>query len=120
MILVDTSVWIDHFRDTNHDLGARLETNQVATHPMVIGELACRHFKARREIFQLLDGLPTAPEATHVEARNFIERQQLMGSGIVFIDVHLLASTALMADARLWTRDKRLASAAKALDLAYA
>lgn len=119
MILVDTSVWIDHFRTGDAQLSERLEANQVCTHPLVIGELACGHFKARREIFRLLDDLPAAPVATHVEARELIERHHLMGRGIGFVDVHLLGSTALMGDARLWTRDKQLARVAEEWSLDY-
>ena len=118
MILVDTSIWIDHFRDGDAALKSRLERNEVCTHPMVLGELACGHFKARREIFALLDSLPSAPVATDREARDFIERHELMGCGIGFVDVHLLAAAALIGDGRLWTRDKRLARAANGLSLA--
>lgn len=119
MILVDTSVWIDHFRKGDAHLREQLNANQVCIHPMVTGELACGHFKARHEIFQLLDGLPAAPIATHSEAREFIEKRQLMGRGIGFIDVHLLATTALMGDGRLWTCDKRLARLAAEQALVY-
>lgn len=119
MILVDTSIWIDYFRAGDAALALRLEANEVCTHPMVLGELACGHFKARREIFALMDALPTALVATHREARDFIERHELMGRGIGFVDVHLLAATALMGDGRLWTKDRRLAQSADGLNLAY-
>ena len=118
MILVDTSIWIDHFRHGDAALASRLNSNEVCSHPMVLGELACGHFKARREIFALLDALPAAQVATHTEARDFIERHALMGRGIGFVDVHLLAAAALMGDGRLWTRDKRLARTADELNLA--
>lgn len=119
MILVDTSVWIDHFRQGDAALETQLEANTVCTHPMVLGELACGHFKARQHVFALLDALPGAPVATNAEARDFIEQRKLMGRGIGFIDVHLIAATALMGDAHLWTRDKPLARVAEESRLAY-
>ena len=119
MILVDTSVWIDHFRSVEMTLRQTLEDHQVLIHPLVVGELACGNFQNRREIFYLLDALPVAPIATDKEARNLIEDRCLMGCGISFIDVHLLAATALTGDARLWTRDKPLASIAQDMDLGH-
>jgi predicted nucleic acid-binding protein len=119
VILVDTSIWIDYFRDSDDHLRDRLQANNVCTHPMVLGELACGQFNARREIFSLLDALPSAVVATDTEARAFIEQRALMGRGIGFIDVHLLAATALTGDTRLWTRDKRLHRLAEEAQVAY-
>jgi predicted nucleic acid-binding protein len=119
VILVDTSIWIDHLRSGEQRLSDALETDQVLIHPFVIGELACGNFKDRREVLRLLEDLPTAPAATDPETLEFIERRDLMGRGIGYLDVHLLASTVLYGDALLWTRDKRLAAAAADLELAF-
>ena len=119
MILVDTSVWVDHLRDGTPALAAALEQGRVLTHPFVLGELACGNLKNRGEVLQLLGELPAAPMATDPEALDFIERRALMGRGIGYVDVHLLASVALAGTAQLWTRDKRLAAVAADLELAY-
>lgn len=108
MILVDTSVWIDHFRRGNSELVSALETEQVLTHPFVIGEIACGDLRKRREVLELLAALPAATVATDEETLHFIEERRLMGKGIGYIDAHLLASVALTEDARLWTLDKAL------------
>lgn len=120
MILVDTSVWVEHLRKGAPALATALEQGTVLTHPFVLGELACGNLKNRGEVLQLLGELPGAPMATDAEALDFIERRALMGRGIGYIDVHLLASVALAGSARLWTRDKRLAVVAEDLELAYA
>lgn len=120
MILVDTTVWVDHLRAGDLALAAALEQGAVLTHPFVVGELACGKLKNRGEVLQLLTELPGAPMATDAEALDFIERRTLMGRGIGYIDVHLLASVVLSGSARLWTRDKRLAAVAEDLELAYA
>ena len=120
MILVDTSVWVDHLRDGTPALAAALEQGRVLTHPFVLGELACGNLKNRGEVLQLLGELPAAPMASDPEALDFIERRALMGRGIGYVDVHLLASVALAGTAQLWTRDKRLAAVAADLELAYA
>jgi len=120
MILVDTSVWVDHLREGAPALAAALEQGAVLTHPFVVGELACGNLKNRREVLRLLGELPGAPMATDTEALDFIERRALMGRGIGYIDIHLLASVALAEPARLWTRDKRLAAVAEDLKLAHA
>ena len=88
--------------------------------PFVLGELACGNLKNRGEVLRLLGDLPEAALATDPEALNYIERRKLMGRGIDYVDVHLLASVALAGAARLWTRDKRLAAVAADLKLAYA
>ena len=117
MILVDTSVWIDHLRRGEADLVAALETDQVLVHPFVIGELACGQLVNRQEVISLLQALPQAPVAGEDEALAFIEARHLAGRGIGYIDVHLLASVALHGTARLWTRDRRLATVAAELAL---
>jgi predicted nucleic acid-binding protein len=119
VILVDTSVWIDHLRSGEPSLAASLEGGRVMMHPFVLGELACGNLEKRGEVLKLLGDLPAAPTATVPEALDFIERRALMGRGIGYIDVHLLASVALSSDARLWTRDRRLAAAATELELAF-
>ncbi len=118
MILVDTSVWINHFRTGERTLTAALNSGRVLMHPFVLGELACGNLKNRGEVLELLRGLPSVCTATDVEAMAFIERRALMGRGIGYIDVHLLAATALAGTARLWTLDKRLAAVAAELKFA--
>jgi predicted nucleic acid-binding protein len=118
MILVDTSIWIDHLRQSDPGLVAALEGMQVLVHPFVVGELACGNLKNRAEILRLLRALPQAPIATDDEALTFIDGRGLIGRGIGYIDVHLLASVALYGAATLWTRDKRLAAVAGELGLA--
>lgn len=113
MILVDTSVWIDHLRKGDAMLADLLERGSVLMHPFVMGEIACGSLNRRSSILQLLADLPSAAVAQHAEAMAFVDRYTLHGKGIGYIDVHLLASTALTLDARLWTRDKRLHAAAK-------
>jgi predicted nucleic acid-binding protein len=120
VILADTSVWIDHLRQGDNGLAEALEQSRVLVHPFVRGELACGNLRNRSEVLGLLGNLPAAPTATDAEALAFIDRLALMGRGIGYIDVHLLASTALAGTARLWTRDRRLAAVASALDLAFA
>lgn len=88
-------------------------------HPFVIGELACGNLRNRRELLSLWTNLPSAPNATDREARAFIERYKLMGIGLGYVDIHLLASAALAASARLWTKDRQLATVAARLDLAH-
>lgn len=119
MILVDTSVWIWHFRGEEPDLKELLDTGQVLMHPLVIGELACGTLPGRREVLQTLQELPTAPRATDDEALNFIEHHRLMGQGISYSDVHILASAVLAGGAQLWTFDARLAAAAARLSVWY-
>ena len=120
MILVDTSVWVDHLHAGAPALAVALEQGSVLMHPFVLGELACGNLKNRGEVLRLLGELPAAPMATDPEALNYIERRALMGRGIGYVDVHLLASVALAGTAQLWTRDKRLAAVAADLELAYA
>jgi predicted nucleic acid-binding protein len=117
MILVDTSVWIDHLRRTELALVRALEAGEVLVHPFVVGELACGHLSNRSQFLGLLQAMPRSPVATEAEALAFIEGRALMGRGIGYIDVHLLASVALAGTATLWTRDKRLTAVADELGL---
>ncbi|MHB8474146.1 MAG: type II toxin-antitoxin system VapC family toxin [Gammaproteobacteria bacterium] len=119
MILVDTSVWVDHLRAGDAELAALLNGSQVLMHPFVLGELACGNLRNRTEVLALLKDLPRAAVATDEEVLFFIERQVLMGRGIGYIDAHLLSAATLGGVTRLWTRDKRLRAVADALALAY-
>lgn len=119
MILVDTSVWVDHLREGDARLAAALDKGTVCTHPFVLGELACRNLRNRREVLDHLARLPVLPVATHAEALALIERRALMGRGIGYVDVHLLGSVLLDGTARLWTRDRRLHGVAAELGVAH-
>lgn len=119
MILVDTSVWIDHLRSGNETLSRLLEAGAVLTHPWVIGELALGRLRRRDEVIDLLAGLPQAPSATPGEVLTFIDRNELYGSGIGYVDVQLLAATKLSAAARLWSADRRLVAATMRLECAF-
>lgn len=119
MILVDTSVWIDHLRRAESALGSVLENGLAMCHPFVIGELACGRLRERARIIDMWSKLPAAPVAMHDEALTFVSRHALAGRGIGWLDVHLLASTALAGGAKLWTYDKRLADVAADLGIGY-
>lgn len=119
MILVDTSVWVDHLRAGDAALGALLNRSQVLMHPFVLGELACGNLRNRDEVLRLLKDLPQAPVASDEEVLFFVERNALMGRGIGYVDAHLLAAVTLGGSMYVWTRDKRLRSVAEALELAY-
>jgi len=119
MILVDTSVWVDHLRRREPALERLLEAGRILIHPFVIGELACGNIKYRENILALLKDLPAATVAADDEALLYIENQALMGRGIGHIDVHLLTASALTAGATLWTRDKRLHIVAQSLGVAW-
>ncbi|MDQ3447515.1 MAG: type II toxin-antitoxin system VapC family toxin [Pseudomonadota bacterium] len=118
MILVDTSVWVDHLRRGDSRLADLLDRGVVTTHPFVVGEIACGNLSDRSAVLILLQELPAVVAADNDEALGFIERHSLYGKGIGYVDVHLLAAVALTHDARLWTRDKRLHSVADDLGLA--
>lgn len=115
MVLVDTSIWIDHFRTSNSELQALLTSETVLCHPYVIGELACGSLANRQIILSLISNLPSAVEADHSEVMRLIESANLMSRGIGWVDTHLLASS-LLSKAKLWTRDKRLSEISKELD----
>ncbi len=119
MILVDTTVWIDHFRDGDPLLVRHLERGEVLAHPWVTGELALGHLRNRAETLRLLSHLPQATVATAAELLAFIERQELFGLGVGYVDAQLIAATRLTDHARLWTSDRRLRTAAERLSAAY-
>jgi predicted nucleic acid-binding protein len=114
MILADTSVWVDHFRRGNARLQRLLEEERVACHPFVIGELACGLLHQRESILDYLARLPQFPVATHAEALGLVQARGLAGTGLGWIDVHLLAA-ALLARGTLWTLDRPLHRAAGVL-----
>jgi predicted nucleic acid-binding protein len=114
MTLVDTSVWVDHFRRGNRALEALLLEGEVLCHPFVIGELACGNLKRRSETLTLLRALPDVPLADTDDLLTFIDRHRLMGTGLGWVDVHVLSS-ALLAHTRLWTVDRPLAGVAHRL-----
>lgn len=112
MILADTSVWIDHLRRGVPRLSEALGRGEIVLHPFVIGEIACGNLRNRGEILARLVTLSSAPVATDAEALAFLEARRLMGRGLGWIDVHLLAAVTLSPGMRLWTMDARLADAA--------
>ena len=119
MILIDTSIWVDHFRRHHASLIELLETAQVCVHPYVIGELACGSLKPRKNILDSLVSMPTIQAASDAEVLFFVERHHLMGRGIGYVDIHLLAATAMHGSTRFWTHDKKLAAISSELHLAY-
>ena len=118
MILVDTSIWIDHLRAGHPALARLLERGLVLAHPWVVGEFALAHLSQRREVVGLLTNLPQATVATTEEVLALVERQQLYGLGIGYVDAQLLAATRLTPEAQLWTNDRRLGDAAARLGCA--
>jgi predicted nucleic acid-binding protein len=117
VILVDTSVWVNHLRNNNSALSGLLEESRVLCHPFIIGELACGNLKARGPILEHLSHLPSSPVADHDEVLALIERRKLWGTRIGYVDAHLLAS-AILGDSALWTADRTLAAQAKRLRIA--
>ncbi|WP_427384091.1 type II toxin-antitoxin system VapC family toxin [Janibacter sp. G56] len=117
MIIVDTSIWIDHLRSGVAQLVTLLQDGKVLGHPWVTGELALGNLAGRNEVLGLLHNLPQATVATDVEVMTLIGHHRLFGLGIGYVDAHLLASTKLSAGAQLWTRDKRLRATAVRLEL---
>ena len=107
MVLVDTSVWVSHLRYENEDLQQLLLNGEVVCHPFIVGELACGNLKNRHEILTYLQSLPMTILAEDEEVLKFIEANQLMGKGLGYIDVHLIAS-AVLTNVLLWTLDKTL------------
>jgi predicted nucleic acid-binding protein len=118
MVLVDTSVWVEHFRGRVSRFQELLDRGDVMAHPFIIGELACGQLANRHEILELLQELPQAESAAHGEVLQLIDRYKLMGCGLGYVDVHLLAS-ALLSSCRIWTRDSGLIKAASRLGLIY-
>jgi hypothetical protein len=120
MILVDTSIWVDHLRAANGQLAALLEAGQVLAHPFVTGELALGRLRQRDLVLNALADLPQSKVARDEEVRHFIDQHALFGVGIGYVDAHLLAAVRLTSTATLWTRDNRLHAVADRLGLAMA
>lgn len=111
MILVDTSVWVDHIRDANDELRQLLQHSLALCHPFIIGELALGTLPGRVVLIRDLGRLPIARTAHHEEVMSMIDTWELFGRGIGYVDAHLIAS-ARLSGSRLWTRDRRLAAVA--------
>ena len=118
MVLVDTSVWVVHLRNGNIGLETLLNEGHVVCHPFIVGELACGNLKNRAEILSLLQALPVATHVEHEEVMKFIEDHALMGKGLGYIDIHLIAS-AVLTEIPLWTVDKKLSEVSSKLGIAY-
>jgi len=118
MVLVDTSVWVSHLRDGSAGLEKLLNDGEVVCHPFIVGELACGNLKNRYEILTFLQSLPMAILAEDEEVLKFIENNQLMGKGLGYIDIHLIAS-AVLTDVPLWTFDKTLDNFTKKIGKNY-
>lgn len=118
MILVDTSVWIDHLRAGDATLTTLLEAERVLIHPFVVGELALGSLRDREMVLDALRDLPAAAPATDDEVQRMIDIVPLHGLGIGYVDAHLLASVRLTSGSKLWTRGRRLLAAAERLQLA--
>ena len=118
MIVVDTSVWVDHLRQGDARLGGLLEAGSVLIHPFVVGEIALGSLSDRRQVLRLLQNLPAVTAASHDEVLYFIDSNALFGLGLGHVDIHLLAATQLTPGSTLWTRDARLHCSADRLGLA--
>jgi predicted nucleic acid-binding protein len=118
VILVDTSVWVNHLRAEDKTLVRLLGDGRVLAHPFVIGEIALGNLRRRRQALDALSDLPQASMATDAEVLRFIDRYALFGRGVGYIDVHLLVAAQLVAGTALWTDDKRLHDVAEQLGLA--
>jgi predicted nucleic acid-binding protein len=119
MVLIDTSVWVDHLQRSNAELVALLNRGHVLVHPFVIGELALGGLQQRSTVLEALQNLPACTKATDAEVLSFINAHTLYGIGIGYVDAHLLAAARLTPAAKLWTLDKRLQSAAARLGLGF-
>ncbi len=119
MILVDTSIWIDHFRHGLPTLELALESEQVLMHPWIVGELSLGNLRNREQILTYLQQLPETLLATTEEVQKLIRSARLFGRGIGFIDAQLLASARLTPGTTLWTADRRLHACAIELGVAW-
>ena len=117
MIIVDTSIWIDHLRKGDRAMDQLLAHDAVMLHPFVLGEIALGSLRNRKKVLAELETIPFAPMVAIDDVLELIEQQGLSGSGIGLIDAHLLASTLLDADDLLWTKDRRLAAVAERLGI---
>ena len=118
MVLVDTSVWVLHLREEDVELERLLNDGAVVCHPFIVGELACGNLKNRSEILSLLQALPIALQAEHEDVIPFIDNYKLMGKGLGYIDIHLLAS-ALLTEVSIWTLDKKLDGVSAKLGICF-
>ncbi len=118
MVLVDTSVWVSHFRNTERELVGLLNRGWVMCHPFIVGELACGNLKNRKVILSLLQDLPMAAMVEHQEVLAFIETQGMMGKGLGYVDVHLLASSRITG-VPVWTLDSKMLRVARSLGCSY-
>jgi predicted nucleic acid-binding protein len=118
MVLVDTSIWIDHFRRGDARLAQLLDRGEVAMHPFVVGELLLGSALGSDNLIGDLNTLPRTSVASSDEVLKFITNRKLPGAGIGYVDAHLLAAAALTPETLIWTRDKRLLAAAQSLSLA--
>jgi predicted nucleic acid-binding protein len=116
MILVDTSIWIEHIRKPNSRLIGLLEAELVSMHPWVVGELACGNLANRANTLYLLGSLPRVAVATDDEVLFFIDKHSISGRGVGYLDMHLLSAAAL-GNQKIWTRDGRLSEVASSLGL---
>ncbi len=119
MILIDTSIWIDHFRVPEGGVLTLLAAEDVLVHPFVIGEVMLGNMRGRQQIAAMMRLLPAAEVASYEEILSFITVNRLGGTGIGYVDAHLLAAIKLTTGSRLWSRDKRLARVAEELGIAY-
>ena len=119
MILVDTAIWVDHLNASDPRLLRLLDNDDVLTHPFVIGEIMLGSLKDRDEVREALEGLRQSSVADDVEVMRLIEAKKLAGTGIGYVDAHLLASVLLTRKAQLWTRDRRLSAVAAHLSIGY-
>lgn len=117
MILVDTSVWIDHLHKTDARLSELLGSARVVTHPFVVGELALGSIRRRSTVLEDFERLPRAVEARHADVRALLDERKLHGRGLTLVDAHLLGSALITAGCTLWTRDRQLAAAAAELGI---
>jgi predicted nucleic acid-binding protein len=118
MVLVDTSVWVEHLRSGKTGLESLLNNGSVVCHLFIVGELACGNLSNRVEILSLLQALPLANHAEHEEVMHFIDNYSPMGKGLGYIDMHLLVS-AILTKVPIWTLDKKLREVSSKLGLEY-
>jgi predicted nucleic acid-binding protein len=120
VILADTSIWVDHLTRGDEMMASLLDAEAVLMHSFIIGEIALGNLPRRAETLPDLNKLPKALTADSAEVLGFIERNDIFGTGIGYVDAHLLVATTMTADLRLWTRDKRLRTVAERLAISAA
>ncbi len=119
-VLVDSSIWIDHINRGDADLASLLKSRRVLIHPMIVGEIALGSVERQKFLFEDLEALPTLTVVGHAEVMAMIGWLKLGGSGVGYVDAHLIAAVRQVTTGRLWTRDKRLHAQAERLGVAYA